>query len=230
MDRCDVVRAALVLGLATVLPVDASAQITRNQIDTFETATTLNWANGGAFGTPQPTVVTGGMGGANDHYLQVTADGSGPQGRLSVFNRTQWLGNYNAAGVNAVEMDLRNFSATVLAIRIGYKVSPVSGSPGYSSTTGFTLANDGLWHHAVFSLADTAMSPINLPSTSFNTLLNGPGEMRILHSATPSLTGDNVVAVLGVDNIKAVPEPVGILAVALMGAVIAVRCRRRGQN
>ena len=36
----------------------------------------------------------------------------GPGGRLVAFNRTQWLGNYNAAGVNAIEMDVINPSAT----------------------------------------------------------------------------------------------------------------------
>ena len=49
----------------------------------------------------------GGPAGAGDQYMRITSNGGfGAGSRLTVLNRTQWLGNYIAAGVTAVEMDL----------------------------------------------------------------------------------------------------------------------------
>src|SRR5262245_25963414 len=135
----------LALGAALLLPAAGPAQITLGQKDTFETGTTLNWANGMAPGAL--AVLAGGPAGANDHYLSVTANGSlGAAGRITVFNRVQWLGDYNTAGVNAIEMNLLNPNTDPLPIRIGLKVDTSNGSPGYASTTGFSVPADGQWH------------------------------------------------------------------------------------
>ena len=53
------------------------------QNDDFEDGTTMSWANGvpGAL----VNINTGGPGGANDNFLQLTADASGQGGRLTTF-------------------------------------------------------------------------------------------------------------------------------------------------
>jgi hypothetical protein len=236
MRRVVFARLALALGAALLLPAAGRAQITLGQTDTFETATTLNWTQGALSPAGALTVVSGGQGGPNDHYMQIVANGAGAGGKITVFNQAQWLGNYNAAGVNAIEMDLLNPSATLLTIRVAFRVNASAASPGYASNnaTAFSLAPDGQWHHAVFPLTDASMAPVNSPATSFSTLLNSPGEVRILHSAAPALNGDNIAATLGVDNIRAsflpVPEPAHGLALALAaaGAARLLRRRRRG--
>jgi hypothetical protein len=206
------------------------AQITLNQIDTFETGTTLGWGNGQ--GTSGITVPTGGPGGSGDHYLRFSSGGSAPP-HLVVFNRSQWLGNYNTAGVNAIEMDLQNFSATLLAVRIGFRESTGgSSTPGYVTATPVSLPADGQWHHAVFQLNIPAMTPVNSPSQSRTALLSNPAEVRILSATTASLNGDAITGALGVDNIHAifipVPESAHVLGVLLaVGGLARLRGWRR---
>ena len=78
-----------------------------DQIDDFQDSTTQGWGIGAG---PQPEIMTdGGPLGAGDRFTMMTADGSSSGGRLTVFNRSQWLGDYIAAGVTAVQIDLRNF-------------------------------------------------------------------------------------------------------------------------
>jgi hypothetical protein len=225
-----ILRAVMILGAVLVFPSLGPAQITLGQIDTFESGTTLNWTNGAAPGAL--SVVGGGPGGASDQYLQVTASGSGPGGSLTVFNRTQWLGNYVAAGVNGIGVDLLNPGSSALTIRIAYRAgTTTSSTPGYVSTNGFNLPGDGLWHHAVFSLSDASMTPIGSPPSPFSTFITQPAEMRIIDSTLPSLNGDFVNARLGVDNIQAisipVPEPTLYLALAT-AAGLAGWLRRTG--
>src|SRR5687768_16581449 len=101
-------RAALALAAALALPPAGSAQITFGQTDTFQGGTTMGWATGAA--PANLTVPTGGgPGGAADRFLRVeSTGGGGAGGRPVFFNRAQWLGNYNTAGVSAIEMDLFN--------------------------------------------------------------------------------------------------------------------------
>ena len=91
--------------------------------------------NGEIIGTvPVTNISTGGPAGAGDHYIQLTADGSNSGGKLTAFNRDQWLGDYLAAGVTAIEVDLLNQSAVTLSIRLAFKNGPgSSGVPGYLS-------------------------------------------------------------------------------------------------
>ena len=67
----------------------APAQVVSGQVDTFESGTTLNWANGAP--AADPTVQLGGPGGALDHYLRIATNGvGGGAGSLMIaFNRIQ---------------------------------------------------------------------------------------------------------------------------------------------
>jgi hypothetical protein len=228
-----VARAALALGAGLLFPSAGPAQITLGQIDTFESGTTLNWTNGA--GGSSESVQAGGPAGLSDHYLQVISTGGGGGGaRMTVFNRTQWVGNYNAAGVNDIDLSLfAPTGGTALSIRLAYKSATSSGAPGYVSTVPFALPADGAWHHTDFRLTAAAMTAVGSP-TPFDTFFTGPVEMRIISSVNPSLDGDVIAATLGVDNIHAgfvpVPEPGGPLAVVLAAAGVAGplarRCRR----
>jgi hypothetical protein len=220
-------RLALAAGAALVAPSAGRAQVTFGQTDTFQGGT-QGWSQGLQAPGANLTVQPGGPGGAGDNFLQVISTGGiGAGSRMVIFNQTQWLGNYTAAGVSAIEMDLQNFTAAALTIRIGFRTgSAGSTTPGYVSDPGFTLPADGTWHHAVFPLTPATLTAVGSPP-SLATVLAGPGELRILSSVGPNLIGDAINARIGIDNIRATPEPAHILALALAAAGVARPLARR---
>ncbi|HTK74583.1 MAG TPA: PEP-CTERM sorting domain-containing protein [Gemmataceae bacterium] len=208
-----------------VFPAAGRAQITLGQTDNFSTGL-QNWTQGAQAPPGALSVVNGGPSGAADPFMQIMANGStSAGGRMTVFNQSQWTGNYNAAGVGSVEMDLKSLSGPALSVRI--VVRDVSND-GYTSTVGFPLPADGQWHHAVFRLDDASMTAIGVPPT-LSQVLSGPRELRIIHSAGPAINGDMIAATLGVDNIRAspVPEPTGILILAAGAGCGGLWIRRR---
>ncbi len=180
------------------------------QIDSFQNGSLQGWTNGPA---PDPTnVATGGPAGAGDRFLQVLATGGfGAGSKLTTFNRTQWLGDYHAAQVSAIAMDLKNLDDTApiqpLSVRIGFRQSTAPGAPGYVTTNAFALPADNAWHHAVFQLTGAAMIGVNAGALTLAQLLSDPAEMRILSANFLSLDGDSTSSKLGIDNIQAIPEP-----------------------
>ncbi len=230
------VRATLLIALAAAMLCATSARaIVNGQIDTFEDGTSDFWMNG----MGNLAVSTGGPGGAGDHFLQIVADGNGAGGKLVGFNSNQWTGNFTLAGVNAVEMDLKAFSiigASTLTIRIAFRSATgaftSAGASGYVSPVAFTLSADGQWHHAIFNFS--SLTPINssggIPPLPLATFLTGPAEFRIINAVSAtSLIGDNIISVLGIDNIHAIPEPGSLAALGglALGAVAFGRRRRR---
>jgi hypothetical protein len=193
------------------------------QLNDFETGTTQGWTNGGGASDPS-NVTTGGPGGANDNFLRITArGGSGAGSRLTSFNRAaQWSGNYVSAGITSVEMDLKNLGTTPLVMRIG--LQETSGTR-FSSTTPFNLPADGLWHHAAFPINATSLTRTG--STPVATALTRINELRIIHSASADFMGDPIASSVGVDNIRAVPEPAAAGLLALAGCGVMARRRRR---
>src|SRR5947208_4576370 len=120
------------------LPTTGRAQVTLGQVDNFSTGT-QNWTQWANSPSGAVTIQNGGPAGATDPFLQIVANGGTAGGKIIVFNQSQWRGNYNAAGVRAIEMDLKNVSGPTLSVHIAFR--DVSNS-GYSSTNGFSLAAD----------------------------------------------------------------------------------------
>ena len=221
---------ATIIALGLLLCAGSARAIVLGQLDDFEDDTLQNWANGGAPGVPPVlNINTGGPAGVDDNFMQVTADGSGAGRFLTVFNRSQWLGDYIATGVTAIEMDLINLVSVSLTIRLAFKETVGSNAPGYVSQ-GFTLAVGGGWQHVTFLINPATMTALGGPA-AFNTFFaNGFQEARIINEAGPdNLNGDVVTGQLGVDNIHAVPEPSAFLltAVGLLAFTVA---RRRNRN
>jgi hypothetical protein len=217
--------AGLALALAAAPAV--RGQPNPGQKDDFQDGTLQNWANG--HNMPPPTnVPDGGPAGAGDRFLQFSATGGfGAGGKLVIFNRTQWQGNYISAGISAIDMDLKNLSGPTLHMRIGMKSSTGPGAPGYESANPFDLPADGQWHHAVFNLTTGDFVGVNGPPP-LDTFLLSVAELRILSEAGPNLTltGDAVAATAGVDNIHApVPEPGLMLAVLAVAGLIGCAAR-----
>src|SRR5690606_17750449 len=103
------------------------------QIDTFEDGTTQGWSvdllGGGGHPTP-PSNQTGGQGGAEDNYLLLQSlGGSGAGSKLSAATLdARWTGDYLAAGVTAITMDVINLGQTDLFLRFGFE-DPIPGPP-----------------------------------------------------------------------------------------------------
>jgi len=215
--------------LALLFFARSASAVVVGQIDTFQDGSLLNWMNGG-FAPPITNFNTGGPGGAGDGYIQMTANGGGPGGRLTMFNVDQWGGNFIAPGVTTLEIDLNNQSAVSLSIRFAFKSALSQSSPGYLSAAMLLPANSG-WQHFSISITAANLVAIGDP-TAYATFFTGVAEMRIIHSVgTGNLNGDPVTGALGIDNLRAVPEPtVTALAAGALALFAAGVVRRRCRN
>lgn len=209
--------AFLALALASV----GSAQVVLGQVDDFQDGTLKNWAGGDT----RVNVATGGPAGSGDRYLRINSTGgSGGGSRLATFNDTQWAGNYTSAGITSIGVDLINLGSTALEIRL---VLFYFGSPNarFTSTNAFTLAVGSGWRHAQFSMSESAMTRVG-GTGIFNTMMGNMGRIMLRHDVgTPSSGGTAVVGSMGIDNVRAVPEPASI-AVLLAGCAVLRRRRR----
>jgi PEP-CTERM motif-containing protein len=225
---------ALVITASLFLPQTALATPIRGQIDTFEDLTTQGWSVNlfGGVNNNQPSNTTGGPGGAADHYLSLTSiGGNGPASKMSVFNAdSRWTGDYIAAGVNAITMDLLNLGQTDLYLRLMFE-DPMFGPPtnvAFSTQAIFLAAGSG-WTAATFLIGP---GDLTAGLGSVNAALMGATTIRLYHSQAPGFPNpafpiQSIVAQLGVDNIAAaaVPEPASLL---LLGTgLVAVRFAAR---
>ena len=222
------VRACL---LALTLAGSVSA-ITIGQIDTFGDGTTMGWLVPGLSPNPPANITSGGPAGVGDAYLSLVANGSaGAGGRLAVLNDSQWTGNYLAAGVTFIQMDVNNFGSTELHLRLLFEDFDGPGPPvnlALSALPVVVPANSG-WRSVVFPI-----SPGDLVVETFGTVagaLANTDTLRIFHNPDPSFPGPGVGippvnASLGVDNILAdVPEPSTGLLIGIGLALFASRRR-----
>jgi hypothetical protein len=213
--------AALALLMAAA-PLSAA---TPGQSDTFSDLTSDNWFQGPRADPADLTVITsGGPAGSGDAFLQMTATGSGANGKLTMFNDSQWTGSY--AGITAISADLTSFDSPDQTLNIRFAIDSAPGDTSGYVTDPFSLTDDGLWHHVTFPLDLAHLTAVNSPDT-LSTLLANVGELRLVNAASPSLTGDAVSFSIGIDNITAVPAPEpASLALFALGA-LALLPRRR---
>jgi hypothetical protein len=214
---------AVALLFATYLPVAAAIAI--GQTDNFEDGTTQNWVVGIALGAAHPAppanIADGGPGGVGDNFLQLTAvGGQGAGNRLSVLNLVQWAGDYTAAGVTSISMDLNNLGTTDLAIRL-YFEDPQGAPPANQAITGaFLLPASSGWVNATFAVDASSLITLLGDATA---LLSNTTALRIIHSPAEDFRGPPIVAQLGVDNISAgaatipVPSTLALLGVVALG-------------
>jgi hypothetical protein len=208
-----------------VFSVDASS-ITLNQIDDFQSGTVQNWSGGSS----PINVATNGPAGAGDRYLEISASGF----NLGTFNKVQWSGNYQTATVNKLDMHLNNFGPNALSIRVmlitpGCETGP-NTCTAWTSTIAQPLASLSGWVAVSFSLAEANLTRVK-GSISYSTSMSNVERLLIRHDdGAPSAPGSTafVTADLGIDNVKALPEPSGFVG-AIAGAAVLGASRRRRQ-
>jgi hypothetical protein len=206
--------ALLFLVLSITQPTTGSA-VTVGQVDTFEDGTTQNWViglRGGIFVAPfPPVIVTGGPAGAGDHFLRITATGSGidPGSRLAVINLTQWAGNYSAAGITAITMNVNNLGPTDLYLRLlttdsaNFEMPELSPNTAISAAPVIVPVGSG-WVSVTFPVTAENLVAV---TGSVSTALANATQLRIFHNPAATFPPPIVQAQLGVDNIKASAPP-----------------------
>ncbi|MBA3320119.1 MAG: PEP-CTERM sorting domain-containing protein [Pyrinomonadaceae bacterium] len=225
----------LIAACCLLLPSAAAADPVLFQVDTFEGGS-QGWFTGGPRVPPQPATVV--SGGPTGNFMMLTAfGGAGPRNSLTVNNTSQWAGNYLAAGVNAITMDLRNFGPSDLSLRLLFE-DPMFGPPRNIafSTEAIFLPAGGDWTRVTFLIG-----PGNLTAGlgSVEAALTNATQFRLFHNPAaafppPPVGAPPVVAQLGVDNITAaaIPEPTTmlLLGTGLAGVGAAVRRRRKADK
>jgi hypothetical protein len=202
--------AAVPLFLLILAPSPAWA-LSVGQRDTFEDGTTQSWIVG-LLGAPHPAIGGGGAG-----------------SRLAVVNGVQWAGDFVAAGISGIRMDLNNLGTTDLSLRL-LVADPSVGPPANVafSTAALLLPAGGGWTEAYFPIG-----PADLTAElgSVTAALHNATQFRLYHGAALDFPGEPIVAALGVDNVTAVdnitPTPEPATAVLLGSGLLALSWRAR---
>jgi len=223
--------------LFAIVATPARAAIIAGQTDDFENATVAGWTSGGSNPNPAANVSTGGPAGDNDNFMRLTATGSGSGGRLVAFNSDQWTGDFRAAHVDEIRMEVNSFSIvpppTPQQETLKLRLILIDSADAITLCTlgDVSITPGSGWQSVTFPL-----TAANLSGGDVNTALAHVTEMDLVHSPTAIFSRQSsppIVAQLGVDNIRAVsvPEPttaVGVASVALAALIGGGRgCRSR---
>jgi len=211
--------------LACLLAPRLGVAVTLEQLDDFEDGTTQGWVVGIGIGASHPAppanIATGGPAGAEDNFLLLTSvGGNGAGNRLTVINPFQWSGDYPAAGVTEIEMDVRNFGGTNLALRLLFE-DPAGGPPSNEavSSNAISVPSGSDWTHVVFPITPGDLTAV---LGSVGAALSNATAIRIFHGTTAAFPGNPIAAQLGVDDIRAAPEPAAAALLAFAVAALAL--------
>lgn len=177
--------------------------IVPTQSDDFEDGTLQGWRTGAPNPNPPMNIASGGPNGADDNFLQVTANGSSGAGsKLVVMNSAQWTGNFTLAGIQFVSLQVKNFSTHTLSLRIA-----VMGPGGdFWSAIPAMIAPLSDWQQVLFSLQPSDLTG----GSNISSTLSAVNTIRILHSVAGDNSGDPISAQIGLDNITAATLPIPV--------------------
>lgn len=210
-----------------VLPLAARGAVIWGQIDDFQNETTQKWISDlRDVGNPNPPIslADAGPAGVGDSALSLSAHGMpGPGGKLVGFNQSQWAGDYLAAGVSGISLDLNNPGASDIRLRLAFR----SSDTWFSTIEPFFLPSGSGWQSASIPIGDGHLLRLS-GKLDYAETMSSVEELRILHNNDPAFQGSLITATLLVDNIAAVPEPAtgGIWVGLTALAYVAWRHRR----
>ena len=199
--------------LAWVLALAPAARaVIVGTTDTFEDGTFQGWG-----GAANGNVSTGGPAGAGDHFLLVSSGSFGTMPNLATTNSdSRWIGSWTASEGTSLDADLKILGGTNLSMR-AVLFGGSSGISQITTTVSQPFVADGAWHHFSFDVSPGAWTSV-AGTDSVANVLASVNRIMIRHQAgAASAGGTNVSAQIGVDNVKAVPEPAA--AFLLVGAM-----------
>jgi hypothetical protein len=178
----------------------AQGVIVFGQIDDFENGTVMSWTHGEIIAGNPANVPDGGPNGAGDNYLRNNSVSGGEEhSRQVLFNRNQWAGNYNAAGVTRITGFMNNLGSTPLFMRVALE----GAGSQFSSTNAIPLPVASGWQPVTFDLTPSAMTRVS-GSAALTDALNNVGTLRVLSAQFgPAWRGDQIISTLGFDALRA---------------------------
>ncbi len=199
---------AIVLSL---LIASQATAVTYDQVDDFQDPDDgiASWSGTRGF---QQRVATGGPDGAGDAYLRVTTR----RYHLATKNTDQWAGNYLAAGIGAIEMDLKYIIPGPGADAVEIRILLFGPGGAFASANLTDPISTDAWERYRFGLTAADLVHVTGGTGDLTDTLTDVIKLLIRHDfADPKVPGDHpphVTATLGIDNIHAVPvsEPAGI--------------------
>ena len=108
-------RISFLIAMATYLLSAGAFAVVDGQIDDFEDGTEQGWDEGPESPNPPLNVATGGPAGAGDNYLEnvsIGGVGTTPGKSLVQMNSLQWTGNYTAAEITEIHMQVNVLAGT----------------------------------------------------------------------------------------------------------------------
>jgi hypothetical protein len=205
--------------MATHSTPPGHAAITVGHVDDFQDGTTQHWRIGRAGGSYPENVANAGPQGAGDHSLFHTNSGLGSPQLLIVLNDDaqsvpgpgNWEGNWTAAGVTQITLDVRSpgavAGASALTMRLGI-AGPGGVSGGGSGdayyTDGISVAADNTWHTITF---DVVASDWNAIGENIALALTDVTQFRIYSNPVDAFIGGESPNEFYLDNIRAIGAP-----------------------
>ena len=178
-----------------------SAQVTLNQVDDFQDGTTQNWRIGGAGGGSGPiNVADEGPAGAGDNCLQYTSNGVGGMvaSRMIFYSQNeQWSGDFIAEGIDQISMDVR-----VQTNDLNLRIAMQGTGTQICTTNAINVEASGNWTSITFPISPSDFTIVS-GGSDINTVLGTVGTLRILSNNAPDWLGEEIAAVLQVDNVTA---------------------------
>jgi hypothetical protein len=233
----------LVAGVFLLVPVAAEADVIVGQIDTFEDGSESGWETW----SDQQAISDGGPSGPGDLFFEINA--SPFYTSLGVGNNSlRWSGDYAAAGVTAIGLDLKPWEFES-EIHLSLRGWGLEGYSVYTSTTPLLIEplnpfeNNG-WKHVEVDLTEDQFTLVEgfgsfasvlsnvLEVSLYDELSAGgpgtPGSYPLLTPDKPVLPppigGGLLWAPFGIDNIVALPEPT-LLVLLAAGLPLVIRRR-----
>jgi hypothetical protein len=181
----------------------SAAAVTVGLVDDFQDGTVQDWS-----GSPTSNIADAGPAGTGDNALRVNSTN-----RIVVYNVTQWTGDYIAAGVKRIAMDIRQANSFPFELRIALASGELFfGGSGDTYVTNYTVnvPNDGQWRHIEFSVTPVDFVP-SLTTTNrmpdAAAALANVTHLRLLHNPMlESFVGATGPAVFFLDNIVALGD------------------------
>jgi hypothetical protein len=209
MRRCDFgysTCARILLLVALFLGSSSGFALEVGQIDEFDTDVS-DWIHGTVSPNPPIRIPGGGPGGESDAFLQIRSTAPfGAGSRFAALNRVQWTGDYLSVGATSIRASVKHLGGPALNLRVGFEFQVGFLRTRFVSTDAIPVAVGADWATIEFPIGEADLTR-TAGTESFQTVMSGNGELRIVSATTASHLGAIINATLGIDDIELVSVP-----------------------